>query len=66
IKPEVAKNLFEPFFTTKESGMGMGLVISQTIAEDHGGRIEADPVAGIGSRFSLTLPCYEKSEEKPL
>ena len=66
IEPEVAKNLFEPFFTTKASGMGMGLVISQTIAKDHGGRIEADPVAGIGSRFSLTLPAYDNPEEKPL
>ena len=64
IKPEVAKNLFKPFFTTKASGMGMGLVISQTIAEDHGGRIEADPVAGVGCRFSLTLPAYNSSEEK--
>ena len=46
--------------------MGMGLVISQTIAEDHGGRIEAEPVAGIGSRFSLTLPAYDNEEEKKL
>lgn len=66
IEPEAAKKLFEPFFTTKESGMGMGLVISQTIAEDHGGRIEAEPVAGIGSRFSLTLPAYDNEEEKKL
>lgn len=66
IKPDIAKNLFEPFFTTKESGMGMGLVISQTIAKDHGGRIEADPVAGVGSRFSLILPAYDHLEEKPL
>lgn len=63
IKPEMAKRLFEPFFTTKESGMGMGLVISQTIAEDHGGKIDADTVAGVGSRFSLTLPVYNNSKE---
>jgi len=63
IKPEMAKRLFEPFFTTKESGMGMGLVISQTIAEDHGGKIDADTVAGVGSRFSLTLPVYNNTKE---
>ncbi len=66
IEPELAKKLFEPFFTTKESGMGMGLVISQSIAKDHGGKIEADPIAGVGSRFSLTLPAYENPEEKRL
>jgi len=44
----------------------MGLVISQSIAKDHGGKIEADPIAGVGSRFSLTLPAYENSEEKRL
>ena len=66
IKSDVAKNLFEPFFTTKESGMGMGLVISQTIAKDHDGRIEADPIAGVGSRFSLILPAYDHLEENRL
>ncbi|MCB1760558.1 MAG: PAS domain S-box protein [Gammaproteobacteria bacterium] len=64
IEPEVASHLFEPFFTTKESGMGMGLVISQSIARDHGGKIEADPLAGVGSRFSLNLPVYEEADKE--
>lgn len=63
IDPETASHLFEPFFTTKESGMGMGLVISQTIVEDHNGRIEARPVAGGGSCFRLILPAYQADEE---
>ncbi len=64
IEPEVVTHLFEPFFTTKESGMGMGLVISQTIAEDHNGKIEARSVAEGGSLFTLVLPSYSALEEK--
>ncbi|MCB1762068.1 MAG: PAS domain S-box protein [Gammaproteobacteria bacterium] len=64
IKKEAARNLFTPFFTTKASGMGMGLVISQTIAKDHGGKIEVDPTVSVGSHFCLTLPAYENLEDK--
>ncbi len=39
ISPEELERLFEPFYTTKENGMGMGLAVSQTIIEAHGGRI---------------------------
>lgn len=49
--------LFDSFFTTKESGMGMGLPISRSIIEAHGGQIRVDnkSVYG-GARFSFTLP----------
>ncbi|MCP3869122.1 MAG: PAS domain S-box protein [Gammaproteobacteria bacterium] len=64
IDAEAAVHLFEPFFTTKETGMGMGLVISQTIVEDHSGQIVAEPLPEGGSRFSVTLPGYQVSEDK--
>ena len=56
IDPEHLKRLFDPFVTTKEGGMGMGLAISQTIVENHEGRIWAESVLGQGSTFHLRLP----------
>ncbi len=55
IASEIADQLFQPFITTKSQGLGVGLSISRTIVESHGGRIwvEPNPAGGTIFRFSL-------------
>jgi two-component system sensor kinase FixL len=53
--------VFEPFFTTKASGMGVGLSISRTIIEAHGGRIWATSDATEGATFRFTLPTEHRA-----
>ncbi|WP_081929167.1 PAS domain S-box protein [Microvirga sp. BSC39] len=62
IAPEVLKNLFKPFTTTKRSGMGVGLSISRTIVESHGGKIWADSAPGEGTTFHFTLRTVDKED----
>jgi C4-dicarboxylate-specific signal transduction histidine kinase len=57
IEPENLDHLFDSFFTTKEAGMGLGLPISRSIVEAHGGYIRVDNKSAYGgARFSITLP----------
>ena len=62
ISPEVSAQLFQPFVTTKAHGMGVGLSISRTIVEAHGGSIVSHPNNGGGTVFSFTLPVVAKEE----
>jgi signal transduction histidine kinase len=56
LSPESLSRLFEPFYTTKPEGMGMGLSISRSIIEAHGGRLWAIPCEPRGALFQFTIP----------
>jgi two-component system sensor kinase FixL len=62
IAPEIAPQLFQPFMTTKASGMGVGLSISRTIIEAHGGQISVEPNPGGGTVFRFTLRTMSEEE----
>ncbi|MGE3719337.1 MAG: PAS domain S-box protein [Bauldia sp.] len=64
IDPAIAPTLFQPFQTTKAHGMGVGLSISRTIIEAHGGRIAVDAHAGAGAVFRFTVPSASVAGEE--
>jgi two-component system sensor kinase FixL len=63
LSPEIRDALFSPFRSTKAEGMGIGLSISRTIVEAHGGRIWAEDRNGGGAIFRFTLPLAEEGRE---
>ena len=56
IPEENLGRLFEPLFTSKAKGIGLGLALSKTLVEGHGGTIEVESQVGKGSTFTVKLP----------
>ena len=64
IPAELLSRIFDPYFTTKQRGSGLGLTISYSIINRHGGHIEVRSTAGHGSVFTLLLPATDESPQK--
>jgi C4-dicarboxylate-specific signal transduction histidine kinase len=62
IDPNTLYKIFDPFYTTKPGGMGMGLSISRSILQAHGGRLWAAAKDGPGTIFHFSLPKYQEEE----
>lgn len=61
VRPEVLHKIFEPFFTTKPEGVGMGLSISRSIVEAHGGGMWAEAAEGPGLTIQFSLPAASEN-----
>jgi signal transduction histidine kinase len=63
--PEIRERIFEPFFTTKsrDKGTGLGLAIAHGIVEGHHGLIEVESTVGMGTVFTVTLPCLATPDD---
>lgn len=62
LEPDVRRRIFEPFFTTKQQGVGLGLAISKSLVEAHGGDLRVRSAPGKGSSFTVSLPRHISEE----
>jgi signal transduction histidine kinase len=56
IAKENLSKLFDPFFSTKSTGLGLGLVMTKRVVEEHGGKVDFQSIEGKGSTVTITLP----------
>ena len=62
VPSEATEHIFEPYVSTKPDGLGLGLAISRSIIEAHGGRLWAVPDGGRGAMFRFTVPVARESD----
>jgi signal transduction histidine kinase len=65
IAAEHRGRLFQPYFTTKRHGTGLGLFMVRKLLVEHGGTIECDSAAGVGTTFNVRLPAVEEMRKLP-
>ncbi|MSR74008.1 MAG: two-component sensor histidine kinase [Planctomycetes bacterium] len=65
IAPNVQERVFDPFFTTRKGGTGIGLAVTRSVIERHGGSIKLQSAQGLGTRFTLHLPRKVAQRAKP-
>ena len=61
--PQGADKLFNAFYSTKSGGMGIGLSVSRSIIESHGGKLSAEPNDGPGATFWFSIPCRQATAD---
>jgi len=65
IPEDVLPHIFEPFFTTKTTGSGLGLAVSYSIIERHGGMLSVESQSGQGTTFHVRLPATKNGTKRP-
>jgi two-component system sensor histidine kinase FlrB len=61
IAKELCQRIFEPFFTTKIHGTGLGLAVVDSVVKAHGGHVHVESIPGLGTAFSIVLPCISQA-----